>query len=210
MEKARGVRECSGHLCPKLLAKRHLAVAEMLLTTGTRRESHRGILSSVMHRDCSIVVSSRADPMIVARRGALYELYLSEWVVEISTQGFAIAQMLFLSSRMGRRACSRVGMLDLSECGSERPVLPQIELLLGDLEGPVTGRAVDVIAAANTAAKVALRLVRPGKKCLYGGAQKGPQLRELDRGADIIIATPGRFNDILNMKRLNLHPVLIN
>lgn len=31
-------------------------------------------------------------------------------------------------------------------------------------EGPVTGRAADVIAAANTAAEVSLRLVRPGKK----------------------------------------------
>ncbi|KAG6477040.1 hypothetical protein ZIOFF_066290 [Zingiber officinale] len=31
-------------------------------------------------------------------------------------------------------------------------------------EGPVTGRAADVIVAANTAAEVALRLVRPGKK----------------------------------------------
>lgn len=31
-------------------------------------------------------------------------------------------------------------------------------------EGPVPGRAADVIAAANTAAEVALRLVRPGKK----------------------------------------------
>lgn len=31
-------------------------------------------------------------------------------------------------------------------------------------EGPVTGRNADVIAAANTAAEVALRLVRPGKK----------------------------------------------
>ncbi|KAK4759383.1 hypothetical protein SAY87_022514 [Trapa incisa] len=31
-------------------------------------------------------------------------------------------------------------------------------------EGPVKGRAADVIAAANTAAEVALRLVRPGKK----------------------------------------------
>ncbi|KAG5253393.1 proliferation-associated protein [Salix suchowensis] len=30
--------------------------------------------------------------------------------------------------------------------------------------GPVTGRTADVIAAANTAAEVALRLVRPGKK----------------------------------------------
>lgn len=38
-------------------------------------------------------------------------------------------------------------------------------------EGPITGRKADVIAAANTAAEVALRLVRPGKKvtsCLYG------------------------------------------
>lgn len=31
-------------------------------------------------------------------------------------------------------------------------------------EGPVTGRAADVIAAANTAAEVALRLMRPGRK----------------------------------------------
>lgn len=31
-------------------------------------------------------------------------------------------------------------------------------------EGPVSGRAADVIAAVNTAAEVALRLVRPGKK----------------------------------------------
>uniref|UniRef100_A0A7N0VEW1 ERBB-3 BINDING PROTEIN 1 n=1 Tax=Kalanchoe fedtschenkoi TaxID=63787 RepID=A0A7N0VEW1_KALFE len=31
-------------------------------------------------------------------------------------------------------------------------------------DGPVTGRAADVIAAANTAAEVALRLVKPGKK----------------------------------------------
>ncbi|GJY32791.1 ERBB-3 binding protein 1 [Tanacetum coccineum] len=33
-------------------------------------------------------------------------------------------------------------------------------------DGPVTGGAADVIAAANTAAEVALRLVRPGKKGL--------------------------------------------
>ncbi|WOL02968.1 ATP-dependent RNA helicase-like protein DB10 [Canna indica] len=43
--------------------------------------------------------------------------------------------------------------------------------------------------------------------CLYGGAPKGPQLRELDRGADIIVATPGRLNDILQMRKLSLHQV---
>ncbi|KAL4581602.1 hypothetical protein LXL04_006125 [Taraxacum kok-saghyz] len=43
--------------------------------------------------------------------------------------------------------------------------------------------------------------------CLYGGAPKGPQLRELDRGTDIIVATPGRLNDILEMRRISLSQV---
>jgi ATP-dependent RNA helicase DDX5/DBP2 len=44
-------------------------------------------------------------------------------------------------------------------------------------------------------------------KCLYGGAPKGPQLRELERGADIVVATPRRLNDILEMNRVSLHQV---
>nr|TKS05828.1 DEAD-box ATP-dependent RNA helicase 14-like [Populus alba] len=43
--------------------------------------------------------------------------------------------------------------------------------------------------------------------CLYGGAPKGPQLKELDRGADIVVATPGRLNDILEMRRVSLNQV---
>ncbi|XP_043724140.1 ATP-dependent RNA helicase-like protein DB10 [Telopea speciosissima] len=43
--------------------------------------------------------------------------------------------------------------------------------------------------------------------CLYGGAPKPPQLRELDRGADIVVATPGRLNDILEMRRVSLSQV---
>ncbi|KAI7733049.1 hypothetical protein M8C21_033406, partial [Ambrosia artemisiifolia] len=42
-------------------------------------------------------------------------------------------------------------------------------------------------------------------KCLYGGAPKGPQLRELDHGTDIVVATPSRLNDILEVKRLSLN-----
>ena len=44
-------------------------------------------------------------------------------------------------------------------------------------------------------------------KCLYGGAPKGPQLRDLDRGADIVVATPGRLNDILEMRRVSLRQI---
>ncbi|KAK4774988.1 hypothetical protein SAY86_009923 [Trapa natans] len=43
--------------------------------------------------------------------------------------------------------------------------------------------------------------------CLYGGAPKGPQLRDIDRGVHIVIATPGRLNDILEMRRISLMQV---
>ncbi|CAM6051893.1 unnamed protein product [Sphagnum compactum] len=43
--------------------------------------------------------------------------------------------------------------------------------------------------------------------CVYGGAPKGPQLRDIERGADIIIATPGRLNDFLEVKKVSLKQV---
>nr|XP_043634800.1 ATP-dependent RNA helicase-like protein DB10 [Erigeron canadensis] len=43
--------------------------------------------------------------------------------------------------------------------------------------------------------------------CLYGGAPKGPQLSELARGTDIVVATPGRLNDILEMRKVSLSEV---
>nr|CAB3473300.1 unnamed protein product [Digitaria exilis] len=45
------------------------------------------------------------------------------------------------------------------------------------------------------------------KECLYGGAPKGPQLKDLDRGVDVVVATPGRLNDILEMRRVSLKQV---
>ncbi|CAA7031388.1 unnamed protein product [Microthlaspi erraticum] len=43
--------------------------------------------------------------------------------------------------------------------------------------------------------------------CLYGGAPKGPQLREIERGVDIVVATPGRLNDILEMRKISLQQI---
>ena len=40
--------------------------------------------------------------------------------------------------------------------------------------------------------------------CLYGGAPKGHQLRELRNGPQIAIATPGRLNDFLESGAVNL------
>jgi ATP-dependent RNA helicase DDX5/DBP2 len=43
--------------------------------------------------------------------------------------------------------------------------------------------------------------------CLYGGMPKGPQARELERGIEICIATPGRLIDFLDMGKTNLRRV---
>ena len=41
--------------------------------------------------------------------------------------------------------------------------------------------------------------------CLYGGAPKHQQIRDLQAGADLVVATPGRLIDLLNMGKTNLH-----
>merc|ERR1712072_668684 len=43
--------------------------------------------------------------------------------------------------------------------------------------------------------------------CLYGGAPKGPQMRALREGREIVIATPGRLIDLLSMGVTNLKRV---
>ncbi|XP_063693300.1 uncharacterized protein LOC134825090 [Bolinopsis microptera] len=40
--------------------------------------------------------------------------------------------------------------------------------------------------------------------CLYGGAPKSQQIRDLQSGADLVVATPGRLIDLLNMGKTNL------
>ena len=42
---------------------------------------------------------------------------------------------------------------------------------------------------------------------VYGGVPKGPQIRDLQRGAEIVIAAPGRLIDMLEMGKTNLHRV---
>eukprot|EP00252_Welwitschia_mirabilis_P007090 TRINITY_DN1815_c0_g1_i2.p1 TRINITY_DN1815_c0_g1~~TRINITY_DN1815_c0_g1_i2.p1 ORF type:complete len:514 (-),score=87.68 TRINITY_DN1815_c0_g1_i2:990-2531(-) len=43
--------------------------------------------------------------------------------------------------------------------------------------------------------------------CIYGGAPKGPQIRDLKRGVEIVIATPGRLIDMLEARHTNLRRV---
>ena len=45
------------------------------------------------------------------------------------------------------------------------------------------------------------------RRCTYGGAPKGPQLRDIQYGVHLIIATPGRLNDFLEGQQVRLHQV---
>ena len=42
---------------------------------------------------------------------------------------------------------------------------------------------------------------------IYGGAPKGPQIRDLQRGVEVVIATPGRLIDMLETGKTNLRRV---
>ncbi|KAJ6302021.1 hypothetical protein OIU77_016178 [Salix suchowensis] len=79
---------------------------------------------------------------------------------------------------------------------------------------PRLGPTVLVLSPTRElATQIQVEAVKFGKSsrfsctCLYGGAPKGPQLKELERGADIVVATPGRLNDILEMRRVSLSQV---
>jgi ATP-dependent RNA helicase DDX5/DBP2 len=41
----------------------------------------------------------------------------------------------------------------------------------------------------------------------YGGTPKGPQMRQLSRGVDVVVATPGRCNDLVETGALDLRQV---
>ena len=42
---------------------------------------------------------------------------------------------------------------------------------------------------------------------MYGGAPKGQQIRDLERGCEIVICTPGRMLDLLDMRKTNCRRV---
>jgi DEAD/DEAH box helicase len=40
--------------------------------------------------------------------------------------------------------------------------------------------------------------------CIYGGVPKSPQIRKIQGGIEVLVATPGRLNDILDVNAVDL------
>jgi len=84
-------------------------------------------------------------------------------------------------------------------------IAAQQRLARGD--GPICLVVVPTRELAQQVAEVAQQFgvpVNVRNCCVYGGAPKGPQLRDIERGAEICIATPGRLIDFLEMGKFNL------
>lgn len=74
-------------------------------------------------------------------------------------------------------------------------------------DGPIALILAPTRELAQQIAEVATEFGRSSKlrhTCVYGGAPKGGQLRDLERGVEICIATPGRLIDFLEMGKTNL------
>jgi len=74
-------------------------------------------------------------------------------------------------------------------------------------DGPICLVLVPTRELAQQVALVANEFGQPCKVrncCVYGGAPKGPQIRDLERGAEVCIATPGRLIDFLEAGKTNL------
>ncbi|XP_043808460.1 DEAD-box ATP-dependent RNA helicase 5 isoform X2 [Manihot esculenta] len=94
------------------------------------------------------------------------------------------AIMHVLSKRKRASANKRVNPLCLV-LAPTRELADQISVVLHDAGEPCSVKSV----------------------CLYGGTSKGPQISSLKSGVDIVIATPGRLKDLIEMNVCNLTEV---
>lgn len=88
-------------------------------------------------------------------------------------------------------------------------LLPPFTTILGSRPGYGPNMLV-MAPTRELACQIQLEAERFGKRvgiysvCVYGGAPRGPQLRELRAGAHLVVGTPGRLNDYLEGGELTL------
>ena len=109
-------------------------------------------------------------------------------------------------------------MVGIAETGSGKTlayILPGIVHVMGqDFVKPGESPIVLVLAPTRELAlqieaecKKFARVCRISTTAVYGGVPRGPQQSELQRGVDILIATPGRLIDFLEQDVINLKRV---
>uniref|UniRef100_A0A8D0ASV3 RNA helicase n=1 Tax=Sander lucioperca TaxID=283035 RepID=A0A8D0ASV3_SANLU len=162
------------------------------------------------HPDVCIMCLTRTSGMFTRKRILTDIEYVMDVLVQqnfkeptaIQSQGFPVA----LSGR---------DMVGIAQTGSGKTLaylLPAIvhinhQPYLERGDGPVCLVIAPTRELAQQVQQVTYEYGKSSRiksTCVYGGAPKGPQIRDLERGVEICIATPGRLIDFLENGKTNL------
>ncbi|CAI6340258.1 unnamed protein product [Periconia digitata] len=135
---------------------------------------------------------------------------------EVKAQGFA--KPTAIQSQGWPMALSGRDVVGVAETGSGKTLtycLPAIvHINAQPLLAPGDGPIVLILAPTRElAVQIQQEISKFGKSsrirntCVYGGVPKGPQIRDLARGVEVVIATPGRLIDMLEAGKTNLRRV---
>jgi len=135
---------------------------------------------------------------------------------EVKAQGFA--KPTAIQSQGWPMALSGRDVVGIAETGSGKTLtycLPAIvHINAQPLLGPGDGPIVLILAPTRElAVQIQQEINKFGRSsrirntCVYGGVPKGPQIRDLQRGVEVCIATPGRLIDMLEAGKTNLRRV---
>ncbi|MGB8451969.1 MAG: DEAD/DEAH box helicase [Anaerocolumna sp.] len=96
--------------------------------------------------------------------------------------------------------------------------IPTLQLLWGEKESKTANQPIRALIVTPTR-ELALQIYESfstyGKytklRCcvIFGGVSQKPQEEKLQKGVDILVATPGRLNDLINQKLINLEHIKI-
>ncbi|KAB5557868.1 P-loop containing nucleoside triphosphate hydrolase protein [Coniochaeta sp. 2T2.1] len=135
---------------------------------------------------------------------------------EVKAQGFPAPTAI--QSQGWPMALSGRDVVGIAETGSGKTLtycLPAIvHINAQPLLAPGDGPIVLVLAPTRElAVQIQQEITKFGRSsrirntCVYGGVPKGPQIRDLQRGVEVCIATPGRLIDMLESGKTNLRRV---
>lgn len=135
---------------------------------------------------------------------------------EVKAQGFPAPTAI--QSQGWPMALSGRDVVGIAETGSGKTLtycLPAIvHINAQPLLAPGDGPIVLVLApTGELAVQIQQEITKFGKSsrirntCVYGGVPRGPQIRDLSKGVEVCIATPGRLIDMLEGGKTNLRRV---
>ncbi|XP_043464025.1 probable ATP-dependent RNA helicase DDX17 isoform X2 [Leptopilina heterotoma] len=175
----------------------------------------------VQNRDPRIIEQYRSDKEITLRGRSIpnpvfyfEEAGFPEYVIkEIKKQGFK--EPTSIQAQGWPIALSGRDMVGIASTGSGKTlsyVLPAIVHInsqpkLSRKDGPIALVLAPTRELAQQIQQVAEDFGRSSairNTCLYGGAPKNAQIRDLEGGVEIVIATPGRLLDFLESGKTNL------